>query len=126
MEPAVSTSQMYSTEVTIPLWLPLIRSTLLFTTEIHPNSTVGGVLANLWMTGFNEHYGDTFELFTEQEILENAGPNLGAMYTMDTLTDSLGGKGYADYVFSPVPEPSSALMLIGLAAGLAVPRRRAA
>lgn len=48
---------------------------------IHPNSVVGGVFANLFATAFNEGYGDSFDTFTEQQILANGGPNLAAMYT---------------------------------------------
>jgi len=85
---------------------------------IHPNNTIGGIFANLFMTAYNEEYGDNFVLFSEEEILQNAGPNLGAMYSSDTFSNSLGGKTYSDYVISAVPEPTGlmgvvAVMLIG-------------
>jgi hypothetical protein len=74
---------------------------------IHPNNTIGGVFANLFLTAFNDEYGASFDLFTEQEILSNAGPTIGGMYTSDTFSSSLGGKTYSDYVISAVPEPGT-------------------
>ena len=67
---------------------------------IHPNNTISGIFSNLLMTAFNQEYGASFGLFSEQELLSNAGPTLGAMYTSDTLISSLGGKTYSDYIIS--------------------------
>jgi hypothetical protein len=78
---------------------------------IHPNNVIGGVFANLFMTAFNSEYGQSFELFSEQQILQNAGPNLGAQYSSDTLIASLGGRTYSDYVVSAIPEPSAAMLV---------------
>ena len=90
---------------------------------IHPNTAIGGIFANLFLTTFNRAYGDNFALFSEQEILLNGGPILGALYTADTLQNSLGGKIYGDYVIlSGVPEPST--WLLGALASLGVLRRR--
>lgn len=71
---------------------------------IHPNTTIGGIFANLFMTGFNQEHGDNFTLFTEEQLLLNAGSTLGAMYTSDTFSTSLGGKTYSDYVYPAAPE----------------------
>jgi hypothetical protein len=91
---------------------------------IHPNSAIGGIFANLFLTGFNEEYGASFELFTEEEILLNAGPNLGAMYTSDTFSSSLGGKTYSDYVIAAIPEPGFTAMLATGMALLMLRRQR--
>ncbi len=64
---------------------------------IHPSNVLGGIYANMLLTGFNEEYGDTFPLFTEQEILNNAGPNLGSQYLSDTFLAELAAD-YSDYV----------------------------
>jgi hypothetical protein len=92
---------------------------------IHPNTAIGGVFANLFMQAFNQEYGDAFTLFSEQQILGNAGPSLGNSYVADTLQSSLGGKSYSDYIFSisAVPEPSS-LWLVGVGLGWIARRRR--
>lgn len=74
---------------------------------IHPNTTIGGIFANLFMTGFNQEHGDEFLLFTEEQLLQNAGSSLGGMYASDTLSASLGGKTYSDYVHAAVPELTS-------------------
>ncbi len=71
---------------------------------LHPNTAIGGIFANAYMTAFNLEYGGNFELFTEEEMLLFGGPNLGSMYTGETLQSSLGGKYYGDYVYSAVPE----------------------
>ena len=84
---------------------------------IHPNNTIGGIFANLVMTAFNEEYGTAFELFTEQQILSNAGPSLGGLYTADTFSSSLGGKTYSDYVISaisPTVTPDAYLVTRGV------------
>ena len=78
---------------------------------IHPNTAISGVFANLYMTAFNQEHGDSFQLFTEEQILLNAGPTIGGMYSQDTLVNSLGGRTYSDFVFSAVPEPNSLIML---------------
>ena len=91
---------------------------------IHPNNAIGGLFANLFMTAFNEEYGDSFSLFTEQEILQNAGPNLGALYSSDTVSNSLGGNTYSNYVISSVPEPNAACLLIGTGIVTLLRRRR--
>ncbi len=92
---------------------------------IHPNNAIGGIFANLFLTGFNEEYGASFQLFTEEEILLNAGPNLGGMYASDTFSSSLGGKTYSDYVISAVPEPGCTAMLATGMAFCMLRRRRA-
>ena len=79
---------------------------------IHPNNAIGGLFANLFLTAFNDEFGASFELFTEEEVLLNGGPDLGAMYTHDTFSSSLGGKTYSDYVISAVPEPGTAGVLL--------------
>lgn len=92
---------------------------------IHPNNVIGGMIANVFMTGFNQEYGQSFETFTEAEILALGGPNLESMYTSDTFSQSLGGKTYSSYIISPVaiPEPNTAIALgiLGMVGGL---RRR--
>jgi hypothetical protein len=93
---------------------------------IHPNTTIGGIFGNLFMEAFNQEYGDTFTLFSEQQILNFAGPNLGSLYVSDTLQDSLGGKSYQDYIFpiSAVPEPSALWLVSAVGIGWLTCRRR--
>ena len=94
---------------------------------IHPNNTIGGLIANVFMTGFNQEFGESFVPFTEQEILAAAGPNLESMYVSDTLSESLGGKTYSDYIISPtvIPEPNTAVIVavLGVVGGLKRRRR---
>ena len=94
---------------------------------IHPNNAIGGLFANVFMTGFNQEFGRSFVPFTEQEILAAAGPTLESMYTEDTFSDSLGGRTYADYIISAtvIPEPNMALAIatLGVIGGLRRRRR---
>jgi hypothetical protein len=69
---------------------------------IHPNSAINGLFANLFMNAFNQQLNTSFTLLSEQQILQQAGPTLGSMYTADTLSTSLGGKTLADYVIPAV------------------------
>lgn len=91
---------------------------------IHPNNTIGGLFANVFMTAYNQEFGDSFELFSEQEILDNAGPTLGGMYTSDTVFGALGGKTYSDYVISAVPEPNSVGLILAIGSLFVFQRRR--
>tara|TARA_R110002049_G_scaffold4601_5_gene32678 strand:+ start:944767 stop:945828 length:1062 start_codon:yes stop_codon:yes gene_type:complete len=93
---------------------------------IHPNNVIGGMIANVFMTGFNEIYGESFDLFSEEEILALAGPNVGAMYDSDTFSASLGGKTYSSYIIAPtaIPEPNMALAMAAFGLVTAIRRRR--
>jgi hypothetical protein len=93
---------------------------------IHPNTAINGMFANLYLTAFNQEFGDSFALFTEQQMLSNAGSALGAQYTGETLSGSLGGKTYSDYIISAVPEPTcgSLVAIFTIGCGLKRTRRR--
>jgi len=90
---------------------------------IHPNSVMNGMFANVFMTAFNQQYGDSFVLFSEQEILEFA--SLGDQYTGDTIFPQLGQSDYSGYVtVTAVPEPSSLLVTAGILGGVVARRVR--
>jgi hypothetical protein len=86
---------------------------------IHPNTTLQGLLANMFMEALNVGYGANIPLFTEAEILAHRGITYGGS---DTLTGQIGS--YSDYVIDYVPEPSPTLLLIVGFAALAVAGRR--
>jgi GDSL-like lipase/acylhydrolase family protein len=67
---------------------------------IHPHTTVQGVFANLYMEASNLRYGTNFVLFSEEEILANAGLAYGGH---DTLFDELGSNfnSYRDFITLP-------------------------
>jgi len=90
---------------------------------IHPHTTVQGVFANLFMEASNLRYGTDFELFTEEEIVENAGLTYGGQ---DTLFTELGPQysEYRDFI-TVIPEPGAlTLLLSGLVASQMCRRRR--
>ncbi|MFH1748731.1 MAG: GDSL-type esterase/lipase family protein [Planctomycetota bacterium] len=60
---------------------------------IHPRTVVQGVWANVILTAFNEAYGTDVTLFSEEEILVNAGIAYGGQ---DTLAAQIGS--YETYV----------------------------
>jgi hypothetical protein len=91
---------------------------------IHPMNSIGGVFANVFMTAFNQHYGDNFTLFTETEILTNAGPILASGYDGTTTLEEALGNPLSAYVIEPVPEPSTAVLLVFAVVGLTGLRRR--
>jgi hypothetical protein len=88
---------------------------------VHPHTTVQGILANLVMESLNVGYGANMVLFSEEELLTNAGLTYGGS---DTLEAQIGP--YSDYVVNYVPEPSTLALAGGaLLALLLVVRRRA-
>lgn len=64
----------------------------------HPHTTIQGVLANTIITALNSGCGANLPIFTEAEILQQAGLPYGGA---DTLFDRIGS--YTNYVFRPVP-----------------------
>ena len=53
----------------------------------HPHTAVQGVFANLMMTSLNVGWGTSYAMFTDREILENAGIAYGGA---DTLAGQIG------------------------------------
>jgi len=80
--------------------------------DIHPHTTLQGMIANLTIEALNTGYGAGIPLFSEEEILAHAGIAYGGS---DTLAATFGD--YGDYVVNYVPEPSSFLLA---AVGIAV------
>jgi hypothetical protein len=76
----------------------------------HPASVGNGLVANLFLAALNIGYGTNYPLLTDLEILTTAG--LQNQYTGET-----SNLPYAQFVFAPVPEPST--LGLALAAGLA-------
>ena len=79
---------------------------------IHPNTTLQGIIANLFLEAINIGYGAGLPLFTEAEILSHRGIAYGGS---DTLLAQLGN--YSDYITSFVSPPTlvPALGLVGRA-----------
>ena len=73
--------------------------------EIHPHTSIQGLVANLVIEGLNIGYGANLSLFSEQEILAHAGIDYGGS---DTLAGQIGD--YSDYVTNYVPEPSTLVL----------------
>ncbi|MBN2293456.1 MAG: PEP-CTERM sorting domain-containing protein [Pirellulales bacterium] len=74
--------------------------------NIHPHTLLQGMLANLFIEGFNKAYGDSIDTFSDQELLNHAG--IGNLYVTDTLDAQIGN--YRDYIL--VPEPSTPILLV--------------
>jgi lysophospholipase L1-like esterase len=70
---------------------------------VHPNTTLQGIIANVFMEALNVGYGAGIPLFTEAEILSHRGIAYGGS---DTLTAEFGN--YSEYIVNYVPEPSTA------------------
>jgi hypothetical protein len=88
-----------------------------FQDGLHPAVVGNGIFANLFMTALNEGYDHNLALFSDQDLLTKAG--LAGSYTGETST-----LNYSDYIyFTPVPEPSS-LLLLGLSATVLLPIRK--
>ncbi|HEY3855047.1 MAG TPA: SGNH/GDSL hydrolase family protein [Verrucomicrobiae bacterium] len=64
----------------------------------HPNTVIQGILANLILLAFDNGYGDSVQLFSEQEILGHAQITYGGS---DTLQSQIGA--YTNFVVLPAP-----------------------
>lgn len=65
---------------------------------IHPNTVIQGIWANAFATALNDVYAAGIPLFTEEQILANAGIAYGGA---DTLSAVIGN--YSDYVIDFTP-----------------------
>jgi lysophospholipase L1-like esterase len=63
----------------------------------HPNTVIQGILANLILQAFDSGYGDSVELFSEEEILSHAQIAYGGS---DTLQSQIGP--YTNFIVLPV------------------------
>lgn len=79
---------------------------------IHPNTTLHGMLANMFMAGLNTGYNANLSLYSESNILAHKGLAYGG-------SDTLGELGqYNNFVHSFVPEPSSFVLTAIAALGV--------
>jgi len=85
--------------------------------DLHPGIVGNAILGNMWMKAINIAYGTNLTLYTDQQILALAG--LTSSYTGETFSTSYN---LANYIhFTPVPEPStSVLLILGAAAAAGV------
>lgn len=83
----------------------------------HPAAVGNGLTANLFIEAVNLGFGTNYALFSDLEILTTAG--LAGSYTGET-----SNLPYASYIVTPVPEPSTMVMLALGAVGLTLLRRR--
>ena len=86
---------------------------------IHPNTTMQGVLANLFMQALDTGYNAGVPLFTEAQILAHDGLSYGGS---DTLAAQIGS--FNNFVINDVPEPSTVVLALAPCAGLALGRIR--
>jgi hypothetical protein len=76
--------------------------------ELHPNTTLHGILGNVVLQAFNSGYGAGVAVFSEQEILNHAFLAYGGS---DTLQSQIGP--YTDYVFLPTLPRFTAINVFG-------------
>lgn len=74
----------------------------------HPNTVVQGILANTILQALNAGYGASVPLFSEQELLKQAGIAYGGS---DTLQSQIGP--FANYVVLPVLPRITSLAVAG-------------
>ncbi len=84
---------------------------------IHPNTTLQGVLANLFIQALDTGYGAGVPLFSEAQILAHDGLTYGGTDTLNLP--------YSAFVISYVPEPSTWVLAILGVASLGAARSRA-
>ncbi len=74
----------------------------------HPNTVMQSLLANLVLQAFASGYGSTVPLFSEQEMLNNAGIAYGGA---DTLPSEIGA--WTNYIILPVLPKFASLAVAG-------------
>lgn len=92
--------------------------------SIHINTTLQGILANLFIEAINTGYGHELDSplmpFSDLELLQHAG--IENEYTGETFSTSVSMSNFV--TFTPVPEPSTWLLALAGAASLAPVLRR--
>jgi hypothetical protein len=81
-------------------------STAAFVSDgIHPNTTIQGVMGDLFMQALDTGYNASIPLFSEAQILAHDGLSYGGS---DTLAAEVGP--YSKYVINYVPEPTTLIL----------------
>ena len=116
LDHGVPVIDMYSASQVLVNLVPFAFGGHTFTTALapdnfHPGVFTQGLLANLVDTAFNEAFGESLPLLSDQQIVANAG------YTPNSDTTYFN---ISPFVLLPVPEPASGLLaVIACAGGLA-------
>jgi hypothetical protein len=75
---------------------------------IHPHSVVQGIMANIFMEAMNQGYGTNLSLFSENEIVTNAGLVYGGSDTLPFAASAFVTN------YAAVPEVQTVVMLLAM------------